>query len=445
MIKQVSLFVFFIVFFVIAKPVLACTVDENGNPSYGCEDPCRGVNVRCGGEPANPPTPTPIPYLSSFDVACQFAQNTGGVERLATDAQPFIISSLQIAPPTYSLGGSSCPAVPTPECKLTDDEGVTMNTGSYGTTKCSCHFPVPPNTCIGSNTPMKISTTSLTPCTQSPSPAETANLFYPVVGYSATVSHDCTAVGPWIKVIDTSFTHPGKEVLVNDQPFIIDSFDQSDTDLAGMSGGASGVVINVDVGEMGRVSKSWWTLADYMADPPQNLLSQHAATLLRTMPYQVVLPTNGVLTLSTEHINVLPTSHTGTIKSFISSGSGKSHVLIVADGNVLGPLTLTGNAYNTGGSAKSLLILSSKITFADPGDVQLRGIVIADQIDTGSGNTLKVTGNLICTGSPAGCTQRRSRTDKDHARPSVLIRLDPDQYLNLLPYLGKQQGEWGER
>ena len=445
MIKQVSLFVFFIVFFVIAKPVLACTVDENGNPSYGCEDPCRGAHVRCGGEPANPPTPTPIPYLSSFDVACQFAQNTGGVERLATDAQPFIISSLQIAPPTYSLGGSSCPAVPTPECKLTDDEGVTMNTGSYGTTKCSCHFPVPPNTCIGSNTPMKISTTSLTPCTQSPSPAETANLFYPVVGYSATVSHDCTAVGPWIKVIDTSFTHPGKEVLVNDQPFIIDSFDQSDTDLAGMSGGASGVVTNVDVGEMGRVSKSWWTLADYMADPPQNLLSQHAATLLRTMPYQVVLPTNGVLTLSTEHINVLPTSHAGTIKSFVSSGSGKSHVLIVADGNVLGPLTLTGNAYNTGGSAKSLLILSSKITFADPGDVQLRGIVIADQIDTGSGNTLKVTGNLICTGSPAGCTQRRSRTDKDHARPSVLIRLDPDQYLNLLPYLGKQQGEWGER
>ena len=445
MIKQVSLFVFFIVFFVIAKPVLACTVDENGNPSYGCEDPCRGAHVRCGGEPANPPTPTPIPYLSSFDVACQFAQNTGGVERLATDAQPFIISSLQIAPPTYSLGGSSCPAVPTPECKLTDDEGVTMNTGSYGTTKCSCHFPVPPNTCIGSNTPMKISTTSLTPCTQSPSPAETANLFYPVVGYSATVSHDCTAVGPWIKVIDTSFTHPGKEVLVNDQPFIIDSFDQSDTDLAGMSGGASGVVTNVDVGEMGRVSKSWWTLADYMADPPQNLLSQHAATLLRTMPYQVVLPTNGVLTLSTEHINVLPTSHAGTIKSFVSSGSGKSLVLIVADGNVLGPLTLTGNAYNTGGSAKSLLILSSKITFADPGDVQLRGIVIADQIDTGSGNTLKVTGNLICTGSPAGCTQRRSRTDKDHARPSVLIRLDPDQYLNLLPYLGKQQGEWGER
>ena len=292
---------------------------------------------------------------------------------------------------------------------------------------------------------MKISTTSLTPCTQSPSPAETANLFYPVVGYSATVSHDCTAVGPWIKVIDTSFTHPGKEVLVNDQPFIIDSFDQSDTDLAGMSGGASGVVTNVDVGEMGRVSKSWWTLADYMADPPQNLLSQHAATLLRTMPYQVVLPTNGVLTLSTEHINVLPTSHAGTIKSFVSSGSGKSHVLIVADGNVLGPLTLTGNAYNTGGSAKSLLILSSKITFADPGDVQLRGIVIADQIDTGSGNTLKVTGNLICTGSPAGCTQRRSRTDKDHARPSVLIRLDPDQYLNLLPYLGKQQGEWSER
>ena len=445
MIKQVSLFVFFIVFFVIAKPVLACTVDENGNPSYGCEDPCRGAHVRCGGEPANPPTPTPIPYLSSFDVACQFAQNTGGVERLATDAQPFIISSLQIAPPTYSLGGSSCPAVPTPECKLTDDEGVTMNTGSYGTTKCSCHFPVPPNTCIGSNTPMKISTTSLTPCTQSPSPAETANLFYPVVGYSATVSHDCTAVGPWIKVIDTSFTHPGKEVLVNDQPFIIDSFDQSDTDLAGMSGGASGVVTNVDVGEMGRVSKSWWTLADYMADPPQNLLSQHAATLLRTMPYQVVLPTNGVLTLSTEHINVLPTSHAGTIKSFVSSGSGKSLVLIVADGNVLGPLTLTGNAYNTGGSAKSLLILSSKITFADPGEVQLRGIVIADQIDTGSGNTLKVTGNLICTGSPAGCTQRRSRTDTDHARPSVLIRLDPDQYLNLLPYLGKQQGEWGER
>jgi hypothetical protein len=163
------------------------------------------------------------------------------------------------------------------------------------------------------------------------------------------------------------------------------------------------------------------------------------------MPYQVVLPTNGVLTLSTEHINVLPTSHAGTIKSFISSGSGKSHVLIVADGNILGPLTLTGNAYNTGGSVKSLLILSSKVTFADPGDVQLRGIVIADQIDTGSGSTLKVTGNLICTGDPAGCAQRRSRTDQDHARPSVLIRLDPDQYLNLLPYLGKQQGEWGER
>ena len=439
------LFVFFIALFVIAKPVLACSVDENGNPSWDCTDPCREAHVRCGGEPANPPTPTPIPYLSSFDVTCQFAQNTGGVERLATDAQPFIISSLQIVPPTYSLGGSSCPAVPTPECKLTDDEGVTMHTGSYGTTKCSCHFPVPPSTCIGSNTPLKISTTSLTPCTQSPSPAETANLFYPVVGYSATVSHDCTAVGPWIKVIDTSFTHPGKEMLVNDQPFIIDSFDQSDTDLAGMSGGASGVVTNVDVGETGRVSKSWWTLNDYSIAPPTTTLNQHAATLLRTMPYQVVLPTNGVLTLSTEHINVLPTSHAGTIKSFISSGSGKSHVLIVADGNILGPLTLTGNVYNTGGSAKSLLILSSKVTFADPGDVQLRGIVIADQIDTGSGSTLKVTGNLICTGDPAGCAQRRSRTDQDHARPSVLIRLDPDQYLNLLPYLGKQQGEWGER
>lgn len=439
------LFVFFIALFFIAKPVLACSVDENGNPSPDCEDPCRQVHVRCGGEPANPPTPTPIPYLSSFDVTCQFAQNTGGVERLATDAQPFIISSLQIAPPTYSLGGSSCPAVPTPECKLTDDEGVTMHTGSYGTTKCSCHFPVPPSTCIGSNTPLKISTTSLTPCTQSPSPAETANLFYPVVGYSATVSHDCTAVGPWIKVIDTSFTHPGKEVLVNDQPFIIDSFDQSDTDLAGMSGGASGVVTNVDVGEMGRVSKSWWTLYDYSIAPSTTMFNQHAALLLRTKPYQLVTPVNGVLTLSTNHLNVLTSSQAGAIKSFVSSGPDKSLVLIVADGNVLGPLTLTGNAYNTGGSAKSLLILSSKVTFADPGDVQLRGIVIADQIDTGSGSTLKVTGNLICTGTPAGCTQRRSRTDQDHARPSVLIRLDPDQYLNLLPYLGKQQGEWSER
>jgi hypothetical protein len=165
-------------------------------------------------------------------------------------------------------------------------------------------------------------------------------------------------------VINASFTHPGKDVLVNDQPFIIDSFDQSDTDLAGMSGGESGVVTNVDVGETGRVSKSWWTLNDYSIAPPTTTLNQHAATLLRTMPYQVVLPTNGVLTLSTEHINVLPTSHAGTIKSFISSGSGKSHVLIVADGNILGPLTLTGNAYNTGGSAKSLLILEGGADFS---------------------------------------------------------------------------------
>lgn len=443
----------FISFFILGVLILsssayfvqACSYDNPLDCFPDGEDKrCQDGHFACAGEPANPPTPTPIPYLSSFDVACQFAQNTGGVERLATDAQPFIISSLQISPPTYSLGGSSCPAVPTPECKLTDDEGVTMNTGSYGTTKCSCHFPVPPNTCIGSNTPMKISTTSLTPCTQSPSPAETANLFYPVVGYSATVSHDCTAVGPWIKVIDTSFTHPGKEVLVNDQPFIIDSFDQSDTDLAGMSGGASGVVTNVDVGEMGRVSKSWWTVDDYEPSAITGSLDQLASTLLRTMPYHTVTPDKGKLTLSTDSINVLESTQAGDIKSFITSGSGTSLVLVVKSGSTLGPLTLTGKSYNTINS-KPLLILSSRITFADPGDVQLRGIVIADQIDTGLGNTLKVTGNLICTGSPAGCTQRRSRTDKDHARPSVLIRLDPDQYLNLLPYLGKQQGEWGER
>ena len=291
---------------------------------------------------------------------------------------------------------------------------------------------------------MKISTTSLTPCTQSPSPAETANLFYPVVGYSATVSHDCTAVGPWIKVIDTSFTHPGKEVLVNDQPFIIDSFDQTDTDLSGMSGGAAGVVANVAVGETGRVSKSWWTVDDYTPRAITGTLDTHVLTLLRTKPYQTVTPDKGKLTLSAESINVLESANASDIRSFTTTGTGKSLVLLVRKGTTPGPLTLTGQSYNISANAKSLLILSSKVTFADLGDVQIKGIILADQIDTGIGSTLKVVGNLICTGDPTGCVQGRSRADLDHARPSVLITVDPDQYLQLLPYLSPVMKEWRE-
>lgn len=447
--KWIALF-FICIFGLLIPPITfsACTVDENGNPSGDCEDPCRQVHVRCGGEPANP-TPTPIPYLSSFDVSCQFAQTTGGVERLATDTQPFIISSLTVGAPSYSSGGSSCPSVPTPACVLTDDEGVTLHTGSYGATQCRCHFDVPANTCIGSNAPIQISSTSLTPCTQSPDPAKTANLFYPVVGYSTTVSHDCTTVGPWIKLIDASLVHTGS-ILTNDQPFIIDSFSQrgvvdpTDTDFGGMSGGASGVVANVSVGETGRVSKSWWTVDDYTPRAITGSLGTHASTLLRTKPYQVVTPDKGKLTLSTESINVLESSNASDIRSLITTGTGKSLVLLVREGSALGPLTLTRESYNTGVNAKSLLILSSKVTFTDPGDVQIKGIILADQIDTGIGSTLKVTGNLICTGDPNGCVQGRSRADLDHARPSVLITVDPDQYLHLLPHLSPVDREWRE-
>ncbi|MEI7653574.1 MAG: hypothetical protein WCJ70_04890, partial [bacterium] len=385
----------------------------------------------------------PVPYLSSFDVSCQFAQTTGGVERLATDAQPFIISSLTVGAPSYSSGGSSCPSVPTPECVLTDDEGVTLHTGSYGATRCICHFPVPANTCIGSNTPIHVSSTSLTPCTQSPDPAQTANLFYPVTGYPLTVAHDCTTVGPWIKLIDASFVHSGKS-LMNDHPFIIDSFDQTDTDLSGMSGGAVGVVANVAVGETGRVSKSWWTVDDYTPRAITGTLDTHVLTLLRTKPYQVVTPHNGVLTLSAESINVLESANASDIRSFTTTGTGKSLVLLVRKGTTLGPLTLTGQSYNISANAKSLLILSSKVTFADLGDVQIKGIILADQIDTGIGSTLKVVGNLICTGDPTGCVQGRSRADLDHARPSVLITVDPDQYLQLVPYLSPVMKEWRE-
>ncbi|MEI7653362.1 MAG: hypothetical protein WCJ70_03750 [bacterium] len=440
---------FFTIVFVFPHPhtAFACT-DENGN-GYPCDgdwgryDPCRDDHVRCGGEPSNP-TPTPIPYLSSFDVSCQFAQNTGGVERLATDAQPFIISSLTVGAPSYSSGGSSCPSVPTPECTLTDDEGVSLHTDSYGATKCICHFPVPANTCVGSNTPIQVSSTSLTPCTQSPDPAQTANLFYPVVGYPITVTHDCTTVGPWIKLIDASFVHTGKS-LMNDQPFIIDSFDQTDTDLSGMSGGAAGVVANVAVGETGRVSKSWWTVDDYEQTAITGSLDQLASTLLRTKPYQIVTPDKGKLVLSTDTMNVLESSTAGAISSFSITGTGKSIVLLVKNGAHLGPLVLSGTTYNTSIGNKSLLVLSSQVTFSHRGDVQIQGVVIADQIDTGAGSTLKVVGNLICTGDPKGCVQGRSRTDLDHARPSVLIQFDPDQYLHLLPYLGKQKGEWEEK
>jgi hypothetical protein len=257
-----------------------------------------------------------------------------------------------------------------------------------------------------------------------------------------------------MKIKDGSLTHEGSS-LVNDQPFISDSFsltgsssaDNDDTTPGErMMAGSSGVVTNVSAGSTGKISSTGWHIPSYTSSStPSTTLTSWVETLIRTKKYTVLTPVAGAVTIPLGGVSLVTTPSGSTpvsLSSISFSGSGDHAVVLVVTADAthtLAPLIYTGATLNTTPAAPSLLIASSSLTFSHPADVSAHGIFLTQTLDTGTGSTLKIKGNLICTGS--SCTLSRSRTDQDHARPSTYIVTAPTLYLSLLPYF-ESEVEW---
>lgn len=111
---------------------------------------------------------------------------------------------------------------------------------------------------------------------------------------------------------------------------------------------------------------------------------------------------------------------------------GKKVVLVVQ-----GTVTIDTNFIPNNGS---VALLSSNIEI-DPAVTEVNAILIGEQISTGNSdeNALKIRGNLIDE-EEGGITLGRSRSNG--TKPSLFVILDPQMYIDVLPYLSTSTYDW---
>jgi hypothetical protein len=126
-----------------------------------------------------------------------------------------------------------------------------------------------------------------------------------------------------------------------------------------------------------------------------------------------------------------------------NSSFAASNVVLVATGNIeINEIKF--NSADCISASKSIAILSSagQISFSNTTQCAA-GIFIANTIETGTNSDLglKIIGNLIHQGS-SSIVNGRGWSTVQNRKPSLFIKFDPTQYINLLPYLSTAYYDW---
>lgn len=106
------------------------------------------------------------------------------------------------------------------------------------------------------------------------------------------------------------------------------------------------------------------------------------------------------------------------------SGNAGADAVVIVNGNV----TISGDLNTTSGNALAILA-TGNITAQTPVSNIYSVLVAGGSFDTGTGNGLKIKGNL----SAASLTNQRTQTN--NSIPSLFIVNDPGAFVKLLPYL----------
>ncbi|MFO0704189.1 MAG: hypothetical protein U0525_05770 [Patescibacteria group bacterium] len=404
----------------------------------------------------NTPTPTPI-HVPEVIVTGAIQQQTGGVTR---DASPGfslpILQSIGANNDTVWTGsGGECATAGTNILTDTNDTYGHIAKYTFQEHNAINGYCVP-GYVNGPNYSMDV---ILSPLLKSPPP-----LNYSLMPgqYKVTLVNTTNANLPmpfkytgtaWIKLLDTSFTRVTTTKLVNHMPFILDKYyggtstqanvgtgdsDDPSTSL-GMIGethdGIAGFVpnsANLDIDPLGKVqfgsgANQWILPAGYSLDSVKlvSSLKKFAEYSSNSKAVNSIhsSPGNNV-ELKKSAVNILePNSLVGSISVEDSSNA----ILLVIDASgQLGNITIKDSSIGTG----KVLLIAKNINIHNVVSV-INGILVAsEKIDMGNGGIpLKIKGNVVTGG---GIINSRSRSDDDHARPSVLVTFDIDTYINLL-------------
>jgi len=164
-----------------------------------------------------------------------------------------------------------------------------------------------------------------------------------------------------------------------------------------------------------------------LAAKPINYVSSYTETVSgRTMNLESSTSPTGI-----HVVQLLPGENNLEVNEIII-GAGDASVFVVVDtqGN-LQDVTLNtdfnplDNAY--------VVVIARNIYIAPSVTVANAAFIASERFSTGAGgNTLKIRGNVVAL---AGIEQQRTRTDADHARPSVLMVYDPKYLIGTMQHL----------
>lgn len=245
-------------------------------------------------------------------------------------------------------------------------------------------------------------------------------------------------ISSWTKIKNSSFSSPAS--LTNVIPLNIAAYDGDDdvsqryfimTSIDNDPGLVS--ASSIDTGTADVSSKNWKADYDY---PHQTALTPLLFTqyVKSRKEYQTIDQTqpDPLGQLSETKINLWEGNLT---LNNAAKFNNKKVVLIVN-----GTLTLSMENFKPSNNA-SVAFVAQTINFYEGTTFvkEAEGLFIAQAVNTGSTSNqgLKIKGNLVAQ-SPLN----NNRNWSDNSQPSVFIVFDPEQYINLLPYLSTASYDW---
>ena len=253
-------------------------------------------------------------------------------------------------------------------------------------------------------------------------------------GTTATSTMTVNNPGPWYKVKDTSLYKFGDidvSVVQNINKFT-DADADDDSSQRYIMMGTAGVGIaqgSVNTGpsyapitlnQQQKQTSSYNMLQPYLTNFFSYIRSRKLSTTITSLGADI----------QANQINFADVTYPYTLNGASLSGAPATTILVFS-GNIVidGNFNVTG--INNNPEKSVAIITSGTITFSQ-NTVYANGVFIGNNIvveNSASGDGLKIKGNLISSGS----TLNRTRTD--NTRPSMFIVFDPQQYLDLLPYI----------
>ena len=350
-------------------------------------------------------------------------------------------NNFNVKNPTTTTNPSSC--VDT-TCTTLDNDGLPSNTVAA---KYTCTTTFSSNDCLDDSTPTwptsaTINLTGVAPLGYSfigwtPSGSCTPATNSKAVNAGDTIPDQPITFGfdsDWIKLKDSSFY--GVSITGVTVPAFVTGYDADDDATKYFIIGAAGAVLKTAVNPSSEYSTPNWYDSSYPARPSSMNPTAFLSYVKSRKEYQTV---SDMSSINQDGIYVW--SGALTLNNANLNQATASKFVLIVDGNV----TIDQDKFNIGSCTdatglKKIAILSKTGTITFSTSTQCAaGIFIAQTVDTGSNSNLglKIKGNLI-----ALTTLTNGRAWADNSRPSVFVVFDPDQYINLLPYLSTASYDW---